>query len=305
MKIAIQIVTYKNADDLPAVFASLRAQTFTDWTLFVYENSCDRAEAGRVQALLEKSGWSHHFFISDRNTGFAGGHQTLFAMSDEAFILLLNPDATLASDYLEKAMRRMESDEKIGSVTGLVYRAEDKRMVDTAGLEYHCLGHIVDRFSGLLVSKLPSTIYGLLSSEVFGISAAIGLYRRSAVDAAGGLFDPSWFMYKEDADLAMRLKRAGYSAWFEPTAVAYHRRGLKEEGGRGILARIKNERSRPAILRQYTYANQWRMYRRYWKTIGWRDKIRTIGIEILRSALAFLVSPRVFFRAWKYICFQK
>ncbi len=294
MKIAIQLITYFNSADLPELLDSLRRQTFLDWRLFVYENSCDQKEAGNIQALLEAAGLSNHFFISDRNTGFTGGHQALFAMHDAPFVLLLNPDAKLEPDYLAQTMRRMESDAKIGSVTGLIFRPSDgDRMVDTAGLEYRCLGQIVDRFAGQ--HKI-----NLAASEVFGVSGAIGLYRREAIDAAGGLFDPTWFMYKEDADLAIRLKRAGFTAWFEPAAIAFHRRGLKEEGS-GWLTRLRTERQRPSILRRYSYANQWRIYRRFWSSIDWRDRFQTIKVEFLRSLMTFLVSPRVFFDAWRMI----
>lgn len=295
MKIAVQLVPYFSSADLPGLLESLKRQTFADWELYVYENSCDRVEAGRVQTLLEANGIPFHLFVSGKNTGFDGGHQAMYAMHDAPFILLLNPDATLEPDYLQAVMRRMESDAHIGSVTGLVYRSEEQgeHLIDTAGLEYRCLGQIVDRFAGQSTSELQAT-------PVFGVSGAIGLYRREAVDAAGELFDPSWFMYKEDADLAIRLRRAGYTAWFEPEAIAYHRRGLKENES-GWLARLRSERDRSPILRRHSYANQWRIYRRYWGMIGWSDRLRTIAVEFMRSALTFVASPRVFLDAWRMI----
>ena len=63
--------------------------------------------------------------------------------------------------------------------------------------------------------------------EVFGVSAAAALYRRSALDAVssdGQAFDEAFFMYKEDVDLAWRLRRAGYAACVASEAVAYHGR---------------------------------------------------------------------------------
>ncbi len=301
MRVAIQLVTYHGSQDLPILLESLNQQIMKDWKLFVYENSCDRVEAGRVQSLLEASSISCHLFISDKNTGFDGGHQALFMMHDAPYVLLLNNDAKLEPAYLEAVIRRMESDATIGSVTGLVYRWTDDqtRIIDTAGLDYHCLGQIVDRFAGQVASTVADAI--ARAGKVFGVSGAIGLYRHSAIDQAGGLFDPNWFMYKEDADLAIRLKRAGFSAWFEPTAVAFHRRGLKEEG-HGLFDRLANERRRSPLLRQCSYVNQWRMYRRYFRaSLGVRDICQTIAIEAGRSVLVFLASPRVFFRAWRQL----
>ncbi len=293
-RVAVQTLLYKSSDHLATMLRSLEAQTFKDFDVWCCENSMDTAEADRAEAIVRASGLSFHFVRSATNSGFAGGHQALFLKHDAPFILLLNDDATLEPTYIQKVMERMESDAMIGSVTGIAYRRpEEPRVIDTAGLEYRCLGSVVDRFAG---TSHPVT----QAEEVFGVSGAVGLYRRSAVEKVGGLFDPTWFMYKEDVDLALRLKQAGYKAWFDPGAVAYHERGIKEEGS-GLFTRLASERRRPAILRESTYVNQWRVYRRHWRTVGWQDKARTIVTEFFRSALVFVVSPRVFFRAWHRI----
>lgn len=301
MKLAVQIILYRSSPHLEPLLRSLHAQTFQDFEAIFLENSEDAEEAARSQTMVAASGLAHRFIVADRNQGFAGGHQTMFLTHQAPFVMLLNDDAKLEPGYLEAVMRRMESDPNIGSVTGLIYRwtEDDRRVIDTAGLEYKCLGQIADRFAGRATEEVAETI--AKSGEVFGVSGAIGLYRRSAVEKAGGLFDPAWFMYKEDADLAIRLRRAGFTAWFEPTAAAFHRRGLKEEG-RGFFARLKSERQRSPLLRKYSYVNQWRIYRRHFRwSLGIRDICRTIMIESGRSLLVFLASPSVFFRAWRMI----
>lgn len=214
--------------------------------------------------------------------------------------MLLNDDARLAPEYLERAMQKIESNEQIGSLTGLLYRWDEKT-IDTAGLEYKCLAQIVDRFAG---QELPATSDLLQAKQVFGVSGAIGLYRCSAIEKAGGLFDPAWFMYKEDVDLALRLRDAGYIAWFEPTAIGYHKRGLKQ--ATGLIARWRDERKRPAKLRIYAYANQLKIYKRHFHwSLGARDILCSLVIEKIRSIGIFLASPSVFYRAWKIALFQK
>ena len=48
------------------------------------------------------------------------------------------------------------------------------------------------------------------------------LLRRSAITAAGGLFDDNIFMYFEDTDLCRRLKSTGYGLYLLPSARAIH-----------------------------------------------------------------------------------
>jgi hypothetical protein len=58
--------------------------------------------------------------------------------------------------------------------------------------------------------------------KVASLSGALVLLKREAVRKAGGLFDPRFFMYFEDTDLSLRLRKAGYSLVLEPRAAAIH-----------------------------------------------------------------------------------
>ena len=57
------------------------------------------------------------------------------------------------------------------------------------------------------------------------------LVRREAFDRVGG-FDRRYFMYFEDQDLCLRIKKLGFQVVHLPTVRAYHRRG----GGAGYSA---------------------------------------------------------------------
>jgi GT2 family glycosyltransferase len=68
--------------------------------------------------------------------------------------------------------------------------------------------------------------------EVFAACAGAAVYRRSAVLEAGG-FDERLFSYREDVELGLRLRLAGWRCAWEPRAVARHAGG----GSSGQLAR--------------------------------------------------------------------
>lgn len=288
MKLAIQIILYHSSKRLAPLLESLKAQAFQDFEVWFLDNSENRDEAELSRAQIESSGLRHRFIVNETNTGFAGGHQAMFLAHEAPFILLLNDDAQLDEMYLERVMRRIESDAKIASVTGLVLRP-DGETVDSAGLEYKCLAQIVDRYAD---EKRKAVNALLQTGEVFGVSGAVGLFRRSAIEQAGGLFDPKWFMYKEDVDLALRLRKAGFIAWFEPDALAWHERGVKAGSSHA---------KRPAMLRKSSYVNQWRIYRRHWKGASNADKLRSVGFEFLRSMHLLFTAPEIFFQAWGVI----
>ena len=64
-------------------------------------------------------------------------------------------------------------------------------------------------------------------AEVFGASGCVALFRTAALADAKistGFFDDDFFVYREDVDLAWRLRGRGWGARCVPTAVAWHRR---------------------------------------------------------------------------------
>gem|GEM_PF-231674 len=295
-KLAIQVVLFNSSADLPALLSSLREQTFKEFEVFFYHNFDSFAEMHACKMMVEASGLSYRYITAEDNIGFDGGHAWLYRLHQRPYVMLLNDDVRLAPAYLERAMQKIESHAHIGSLTGLIYRWDEKT-IDTTGLEYKCLAQIVDRFAG---TTFPVTSPELQATAVFGVSGAVGLYRRSAIEKAGGLFDPMWFMYKEDVDLALRLRDAGYSAWFEPMAIGYHKRGLKQSTG--LIARWRDERKRPAKLRIYAYANQLKIYKRHFHwSLGTKDILHSLVIEKIRSIGTFLASPSVFYQAWKIV----
>lgn len=294
---------------------SLKAQTITDWVYYCCENSGDEEERKKVAQILAESGVPCVFSESATNIGFAGGHNALMQKHDAEYILLLNEDAYLAPDHLEKSLARFERDPQAGAVAGIVYRwtapVDQEEIVgpgtfiDTLALKYRCLANVVDLCAGLTQAEAAAEL--VTARQVMGVSGAVCLVKRSAVEAASPeklLFDPTFFMYKEDVDLAIRLHRKGFHAWFDPEILSFHRRSIKAP--KGIYARILDERKRPAHLREVMLRNQFKLYAYHLSfKLGAYDLFRSFVHEMVHLLFVFLSSPRVFFqgivsviRAW-------
>jgi GT2 family glycosyltransferase len=108
---------------------------------------------------------------------------------------------------------------------------------------------------------------------VFGASAAAALYRRQAIEdisVEGDLFDPDFFAYREDADVAWRAQLLGWSCIYTPAAVAHHVRTVTPGSRRSV----------PAIINMHSVKNRFLMriknatpglYRRFWLPMTARD----------------------------------
>jgi GT2 family glycosyltransferase len=159
-----------------------------------------------------------------RNVGFARAANQAVAQANGDWLLLLNLDIELATDYTSRLLAAARPDDRIGSVTGKLLRPKTgtEIIVDSTG-------HILFRngWAGNRGENLPDNGQWERPEEVFGVTAAAALYRmemlRDVVNGSARPFDERFFAYIEDVDLDWRMRWLGWKAWYEP-AVAWHHR---------------------------------------------------------------------------------
>ena len=233
--VSIVVVTHNDEADLPLSLTAAAGQSGISVELIVVDNaSSDRsrdvaavfAPAARIVALPE-------------NVGFAGGMNRGIEECTGRYVLALNPDCRLAPDFSAVLAGRLDARPDAGSASGRLYRAQGADLaatdrLDSTGLYFAFSGRHFDRDSGE-----PADGRSLVEEEIFGTSGAAGFYRRAALESAKistGYFDADFFLYREDADLAWRLKRLGWKCLYVPQAVAYHRRRNLPERRRAMPA---------------------------------------------------------------------
>jgi GT2 family glycosyltransferase len=174
-----------------------------------------------------------HLLFNKRNLGFAAACNGAFASSHGEFVFLLNPDAYIIPPCLRILREFMENMPGAGSSSPLLYwdsamtyHFPDSFPPSPVQDFYRELSRISPRF-GCLYShwgKRRNLKLWRSSSpvKVKNLSGGTVMLRRSAIEDAGGLFDEQFFLFYEDNDLFLRLRRAGYSLYFVPRAKAVH-----------------------------------------------------------------------------------
>jgi GT2 family glycosyltransferase len=130
--------------------------------------------------------------------------------------------------------------------------------------------------------------------EVFGITGALAVFRREALDASridGQVFDEDFFAYREDADLAWRLRGFGYRARYVPKAVAYHRRTVTPKRRRALSPIINYHSVKNRFLLRIHHAD-----RAWWARHGLRSCLRDLLV-----IAACLTVERSSLRAFRWL----
>ncbi len=270
----VTLVTWNSASVLQGALDSIFAQTLQPTRVFVVDNgSTDGTRA--VLARYPRCSVT----LLDRNTGFAAGHNAALAQSTADYVLVMNPDVTLHTDYLAKLCTFADAHAGGAAFVGSVRRPGGTP--DTTGLRVAPWRLVQDR------RDLPHE-----PRAVFGVSGALALFRRTALQtvAVGGhVFNPMLFAYKEDVELAWRLQWAGWQAFCVPAAVAQHSRVMRREV----------RRSQRSVDRRFlSYRNHLLLYPlvESWRTLV-PDFWGIIPAELFRFFGLLFTDPKVTLRA--------
>jgi len=230
--VSVVVVTHDSATDLPLSLASAVAQRGVSVEILVVDDKSQ--DASRDVAALYAP--NVRLLALPENVGFASAMNAGIEATSGRYVLSLNPDCRLAPDFAAKLAGRLDQRRDAGSASGRIFRAAGADLaptsrLDSTGIVFTRSGRHFDRGSGEEAESRH-----LDEEEVAGTTAAAGFYRREALESARistGYFDSDFFLYREDADLALRLSKLGWKCLYVPGAVAWHRRrNLPERRGR-------------------------------------------------------------------------
>ena len=204
----IIIVNYRSADYLKACIAGLEAQTEPDFRVFLVDNSPETGDVDRLGPLDER----FTLLPQSGNTGFAMGCNIGAAQGSAPYVVMLNPDAAPAADWLENLLACIgETGADMAGSTQLM--AADPTRLDGAGDAYTPIGVAWRGGFEQPADNVPET------GTCFSPCAAASIYRREVFDAVGG-FDERFFCYMEDVDIAYRIRlRGGFGVQCRRTIV--------------------------------------------------------------------------------------
>ena len=224
-KTSVIIVSFNTCEILRACLTRLfQCTKGLDTEVIVVDNH----SRDRSADMVAKDFPAVKLICSDINLGFAAANNVGFKAASGDFILLLNPDALLEPDALHKALAHMAENPDIGMGGG--------RLLDREGREqpsarlYPSLLNEALVISGLAARFPKSRFFGRFdrtwdnsgqAARVDWVPGAFALIRKEALDAVGG-FDERFFLYYEEVDLCLRLRKAGWSIWYWPDVVIRH-----------------------------------------------------------------------------------
>ena len=151
-----------------------------------------------------------------RNYGFAEANNKAAAVAKGEYLAFLNNDTTVDRAWLCELIRAADSDPSIAICGSRIMFMHSRDKVNHAGGKITVIGSGYDQDFGLTVQSISDICH---TGYACGASMFV---RRSAFQKLGG-FDPVYFAFCEDVDLAWRAWIAGYKVVHVPTSIVYHK----------------------------------------------------------------------------------
>jgi len=296
--LSVAVVSYNTRTLLRACLASLHARQAEGEArleIIVADNGSTDGSPAMVRAefpavrLVEAGG----------NVGFGRANNLALRDARGRCFCLLNSDAEALPGALAKTLAFLDAHPGVGLAGGQLLWPDGRAQTSwgsdptLAGVrqEQTFCGAVRGRMASPGSSPAPSGLGAGGAKDVDQICGAYMVIRRGAWRQVGG-FDPAYFMYNEDVDLNVRLRRAGWRVVFLPGVFIRHHLGASSRADWQTRARMVSayNQSREYYFTRYAGPDAGRRLRAYCllgaaiRLTGWsllsvvrpqaRDKVR-------------------------------
>ncbi len=272
MHIIAHILTWNDRRYLPELFASLEAQEYKDMAVRMLDNG----SSDETLPYLQQHAAHALVARNVKNQGFSPGHNqlvrfTLDHLSDDQLdttgILIMNADMILDPGLVKELVAALQADAALDAVQPKLYRAYAEHIgdevleetvksdiIDTTGLRVKRGWRMVDRGAAEIDCGQYDT-----ARDLFAVTGTCALFRARVVKellVEGEFYDGDFTTYREDCDLAWRMRAAGYRSAFVPSAKAWHYRGMFGAECQSWWQRLRNRQKQRPYFAALSTRNQ-------------------------------------------------
>ena len=240
-RVCIILLNWNSGDLTAECLRSIERIQYQNFYVIVVDNG---STDGSAERLREEFPWIR-VMCNGANLGFAEGNNRgiVAALGDPAteYLLILNNDTVVDEHILREFQAAAEGHSDAGMFTAKIYYFEPRDVLWFAGSTVN-LWTLSFRHIGM--GEKDAGQYDC-PREIGFVTGCCMFVRREVIERVGA-FEPGFFIYCEDTDWSLRVRRAGFRLLYVPTAKLWHkesasirknaprvRSASQEETGRG------------------------------------------------------------------------
>lgn len=216
--ISIITVNYNEPEVTIDLLNSLRKITYSNFEVFVVDNGSPTKNSDRIRDEFPE----YNLIISKENLGFAGGNNLAVKEAIGEALLFINNDVEVPEDFLEPLVERLFSDKKIGMASPKIKFHHTPTHIQYAGSTQINPFTIRNKTIGYNEKDIGQYDDAKITNYAHGAGM---LVKKLVIDKVGPMED-SFFLYYEEVDWCERIKKEGYTIWYEPKSSIYHKESV-------------------------------------------------------------------------------
>jgi len=209
-KVSIIVLNYNGKNCIEKTLKSVYRVNYPDFNVVLVDNNSTDGSLEFIRRNFPKIG----IIKNDQNLGFSAGNNIgiKYALERGAdYILLLNYDTEVKSNFLLHLIKTMQSDKKNGIGSPVIFKGKNKDIWFSGGK----IGWIKMK-TFHQTKKIVKDYFN--SDYISGCSMII----KKDVFEKIGLLDEDFFLYWEDADFSLRTKKAGFKLVVSAKSEVFH-----------------------------------------------------------------------------------
>ena len=229
MDVSVIIVNYNSENfTIDAIESIINNTSDIDFEIIVIDNASPK----KIDKLKNYPFENFRIIQLENNIGFGGANNEALKYATGRNILFLNPDVKLKNNALKILSNYLDCNLNVASCGGNLFNEIGEPTHSYSRL----YPSIFKDLDFILRRQLTRIIFGRNAEhnhtnspiEVAYICGADMMVKKSILDRYGA-FDPNFFLYHEECDMAYRLKKLGFQHHSVPSAKIVHYEGKSFE----------------------------------------------------------------------------
>ena len=184
--------------------------------VIVVDNASTQDEATEIEKRYQQV----KVIKSDKNLGFAGGNNLGIQTAHGKYLFFINNDAILPQpSAISLLINRLASSDQIGMVCPKIKFSWGDHRIQYAS--YTPLSKITLRNKSIGFGEQDNGQYDTPHPTPYAHGAAM-MVKREVIEKVG-MMPECYFLYYEELDWSMMIRRAGYEIWYEPACTIFHK----------------------------------------------------------------------------------
>lgn len=216
--ISIISINYQQPEATQQFLRACQQLRYENLEIILVDNAPDKAFLQYLQQEFPQL----KIIASEKNLGFAGGNNLGIQAASGDYLLFLNNDTLPTESLLESLLQGFNKSKQVGAVSPKIQYIKPQGVLQFAG--YTPINPFTGRNITLGQGEKDTGQYDLAKQSPYAHGAAM-MVSADVIKNVGPMPE-DFFLYYEELDWSVNIRKAGYEIWYVPSALVYHHASL-------------------------------------------------------------------------------